>query len=231
MKISSGMHRRFCDAMTLWLQQNKYQIGCVPSDVNLTTNKVAKAIKLGFKLVRTLTNGTPSLDWNEALTWSGASVEEITNALKPFTSISDLIGYHLGWNDNSLLLVLLADELSQGETSQRFDELFELAKPLQPLGLHVRGQAPEAIVQPLLVYFDKAKYVEKVPMLFPAGWKYSYWRRTILRPAYINVTERTILWTDPRGFAKAGYTLMEMFGAKMDPFSTQDLHSVLDSMA
>lgn len=231
MKKCRDIHLRFSGAMTSWLQHNKYQVGSVASESNLTPNRAVKLLKVGFKLVRHLANvETPSLSWTEALTWSGASLEEITNTLEPFTSQSDLIGYHLGWNDNKLLLILYADKLSPKEILQRFEEFFELAEPLQPLGLHVRGRAPEAIVHPILVYFEKEKYEEDVPMLLPCGWKFSYWKQIILRPAYINVSRRTIMWTEPRGFAKAGYKLIELFGAKIDPFDSKDLHSVLDSM-
>ncbi len=114
---------------------------------------------------------------------TGATVDDLYNALKPYASRADLIGLKISnaavpntlrdhprnktfWN-TVLIPVIYADNLTPDSITQRFDKFLEAAPALKRLGLRAKLIGNRASIYPLLVYFESHRFEEDKESLWP----------------------------------------------------------------
>ncbi len=114
---------------------------------------------------------------------TGATVDDLYNALKPYASRADLFGLKISdaavpstlrdhprnktfWN-TVLIPVIYADNLTPDSITQRFDKFVEAAPALKRLGLRAKLIGNRASIYPLLVYFDSHRFEEDKGSLWP----------------------------------------------------------------
>lgn len=118
---------------------------------------------------------------------TGATVDDLYNALKPYASRADLVGLKISnaavpstlrdhprnktfWN-TVLIPVIYADDLAPDSITQRFDKFSEAAPALKRLGLRAKLIGNRASIYPLLVYFDTQRFEEDKETLWPQIFK------------------------------------------------------------
>lgn len=114
---------------------------------------------------------------------TGATADDLYNALKPYASRADLVGLKISnaavpstlkdhprnktfWN-TVLIPVIYADDLAPDSITQRFDKFSEAAPALKRLGLRAKLIGNRASIYPLLVYFDSQRFEEHKETLWP----------------------------------------------------------------
>ncbi len=114
---------------------------------------------------------------------TGATADDLYDALKPYASRADLIGLKISnarvpstlrenprnktfWN-TVLIPIIYADDLAPDSITRRFDKFLGAAASLKRLGLRAKLIGNRASVYPLLVYFDSKKLEEDKELLWP----------------------------------------------------------------
>jgi hypothetical protein len=164
---------------------------------------------------------------------------EFYDALKPYTSKSDLVGLKLSearvpsrpredpenktfWA-TVLVPVIYADELAPASIMQRFDEFLQASDSLKQLGLRARFVGNRARIYPLLVYFDRKKLEEDGETLWPHIFEES--EKEGLRPRTLS---RKPSWAEFKTYLSAGVVNVPGKRAISDVFNEDDLHSILE---
>lgn len=124
-----------------------------------------------------------AISLSDLLIDTGATADDLYDALKPYTSRADLIGLKISnarvpstlredpknktfWN-TVLIPVIYADDLTPDSTTQRLDKFLGAADSLKRLGLRAKLIGNRASIYPLLVYFDSKKLEEDKEVLWP----------------------------------------------------------------
>lgn len=199
----------FTKGMQEWFERNQFQIGIPTEDTdqkkesfgNFTTKfkdfeKLAKAVGIATGALR-LAKRFPKLGplggaigvvggvltLSDFLVDTGATADDLYNALKPYASRANLIGLKISdatmpstlkdhprnktfWN-TVLIPVIYADDLAPDSITQRFDKFLEAAPALKRLGLRAKLIGNRASIYPLLVYFDSQRFEEDKASLWP----------------------------------------------------------------
>jgi len=211
---------RFSSAMTSWFQNHHYRVGIVPQDLNQEQD-----VKRGEKFVeiaRELVSVGMPLQVS-----SGASSEQLFHALVPFLPLSQLVGLKVTLDVTTLIVVVHADALTEAATRERLERLTQLAEPLAHVGLRLNGQGFGVYLRPLLVYFEPARYDERVSALLSSSMQSKYRQKVYLKTGFVNVAGAAVRWPEATGLARFGKALLQSFGAKGEVFDTQDLQAVI----
>ena len=124
-----------------------------------------------------------AISLSDLLIDTGATADDLYDALKPYASRADLIGLKISdarvpstlrenprnktfWN-TVLIPVIYADDLDPDSITRRFDKFLGAADSLKRLGLRAKLEGNRASVYPLLVYFDSKKLEEDKESLWP----------------------------------------------------------------
>jgi len=124
-----------------------------------------------------------AISLSDLLIDTGATADDLYDALKPYTSRADLIGLKISnarvpstlredpknktfWN-TVLIPVIYADDLTPNSIIQRLDKFLGAADSLKRLGLRAKLIGNRASIYPLLVYFDSNKLEEDKELLWP----------------------------------------------------------------
>ncbi len=124
-----------------------------------------------------------AISLSDLLVDTGATADDLYDALKPYASRADLIGLKISnarvpstlrenprnktfWN-TVLIPVIYADGLTPDSIAQRFDKFLGAADSLKRLGLRAKLIGNRASIYPLLVYFDSKKLEEDKELLWP----------------------------------------------------------------
>ncbi len=206
------MHDIFTKGMERWFERNRFQIGIPTKDIDQdfgfehfisgfkefkklarVFGGVAGAVKVAERFRKIGPHvgklggaiGTVSgvLAVSDFLIDTGATADDLYNALKPYASRADLIGLKISdaavpstlrdhprnktfWN-TVLIPVIYADNLTPDSITQRFDKFVEAAPALKRLGLRAKLIGNRASIYPLLVYFDSHRFEEDKGSLWP----------------------------------------------------------------
>ncbi len=123
------------------------------------------------------------LTLSDFLVDTGATADDLYNALKPYASRADLFGLKISnaavpstlkdhprdktfWN-TVLIPVIYADDLTADSITQRLDKFVEAAPALKRLGLRAKLIGNRASIYPLLVYFESHRFEEDKDSLWP----------------------------------------------------------------
>jgi hypothetical protein len=213
--------------MALWMQGKKYRVGVQPQDINLRGEAALarRAINLTEQVIISLLGGG---DDPFTFVSGGAKSEKVVQALSPLISLSNLIGLHLGFDGNDLMLVVFADGLSAEEVISRFKQFIELADPVADLGLRVNFKRSPFFVFPVVVYFNGKTFEQHSSTILSNGWIDKSWARLTLRACLVNVPQQIVTWTNARGGIKLAYTIRSLFVEHRELFTSEDLHTVLN---
>jgi hypothetical protein len=124
-----------------------------------------------------------AISLSDLLIDTGATADDLYDALKPYASRADLIGLKISdarvpntlkenprnktfWN-TVLIPVIFADDLTPDSVARRSDKFLGAAASLKRLGLRAKLVGNRASVYPLLVYFDGKKLEEDKELLWP----------------------------------------------------------------
>lgn len=124
-----------------------------------------------------------AISLSDLLIDTGATADDLYDALKPYTSRTDLIGLKISnarvpstlredpknktfWN-SVLVPLIYADDLTLDSITQRLDRFLEAADSLKRLGLRAKLIGNRASIYPLLVYFDSEKLEADKELLWP----------------------------------------------------------------
>lgn len=186
------------------------------------------------KLLETMVEiGTSLISTNMPFFISGgADSAHVFDALVPFVPLSDMLGFRVELGTAYTALVVYADELDTSVISNRLEQFMQLAKPLADLGVRLNGRSMgQAYVHVLLVYFDKQKCADTVPILLPQGAKRRVWDKVYLYTGFINVPDQTIVWSEEGGrlgsWRKSMASLFGQTKKALQIFDSNDLQSVL----
>lgn len=228
---SKGLSRKeverakFSKGMTQWLESRKYQIGISPKDIEHKeeVELMEKMVEIGTSLVSVAMPFFISGDVSSA---------QVFDAVVPFVPLSDILGFYIDGSTAYLALVVYADELDAEVILNRLEQLMQLAEPLANLGVRMNGQSLGAgYVHVLLVYFDEQEFAKKAPVLLPQGARRSAWNRIYLYTGFINVTDKTVTWSEETGMLggirKSMASLLGTTKKALQIFDSNDLQSVL----
>ena len=124
-----------------------------------------------------------AISLSDLLIDTGATADDLYDALKPYASRADLIGLKISdarvpstlkenprnktfWN-TVLIPVIYADDLTPDSVAQRLDKFLGAAATLKRLGLRAKLIGNRASIYPLLVYLDGEKLEEDKEPLWP----------------------------------------------------------------
>ena len=170
---------------------------------------------------------------------TGATADDLYDALKPYASRADLIGLKISdarvpstlkenprnktfWN-TVLIPVIYADDLTPDSIAQRSDKFLGAAASLKRLGLRAKLIGNRASIYPLLVYFDGKKLEEDKELLWPHVFEEEGPGSTRPRTR----SDKSSWAPGPRAKLSAGVVNVPEEWALSEVFDEDDLYSVL----
>ncbi len=212
----------FARAMTIWLENMKYQVGLSAKDFN-AEKEVAWA--------KTLANVAATLVQTSMPMFisGGATSQETFPALVPFVPLADLVAFQVKMGTPTLLLVIFADDLSSIELRQRFEQFLQLAKPLPQFGMRLNGNPTgPALICPLLVYFNEPTHAKALSELLAGGFVMKVWDHLNMSAGFVNVPSGKVTWSEPHGLIGGIRSFItSVTHMKANLFDDADLASVL----
>jgi hypothetical protein len=210
----------FARAMTVWLDNMKYQIGLSAKDFN-AEKEVAWAKSLAHVAAALVSTSMP------LFISGGASSQETFPVLVPFVPLADLVAFQVKLGTPTLLLVIFADDLPCPEVHRRIEQFLQLAKPLPKFGLRLNGNATgPALICPLLVYFNETLHAKAVSELLADGYVTKVWDHLNLSTGFVNVPGQKVTWSTPHGIIGGIRSLIEnVVHLKYNPGSGQRVTS------
>lgn len=215
---------RLLQAIALWMRSRHFRTDLETSDVE--TTKDAKTIADAFEKAAAAMGLLLPVG---AISMQDADAADIFDFMVNARELAELVGVRIeATRCNAMLLVLFADELDVAACLEHFEVCHVFAAWLTEIGaFRVWGTAQTpAWAYPLLIFRDSAAYAQKVPALYPAGYrKARIGTLGFVQAGFLDLESATVEWTPPKGAWLRG--LMPRSWRAEPPLQQEDLETIL----